>query len=231
MNEQAVRWSFTSREVGISGPPFAFGNLASHVGDDPAAVAHNRGLVAAELGVDRIVTMRPNHGNAIAVVGPDDDEVPDVDGIVTTSTGLGLLAMGADCAPIVLADERTGVIGAVHCGWRGVVAGIVPATIEVFTRHGAAPSWARIGPTICPNCYPVGEDVAAEFSAAGGVLGVATNGQASVDVRASVAQQLAGHGVRVLLHGGCTFEDPTLFSYRRDGVTGRHGAAIARVRA
>lgn len=229
MSELAVRWSFTSREAGISEPPFSFGNLAAHVGDDPIAVAHNRGLVAHALGVGRLVTMRPNHSNAVAVVGSQDTEIVDVDAIITSEAGLGLLAQGADCAPIVLADEDRGVIAAVHCGWRGVVAGIVPATLSAMAELGARPQWARIGPTICPSCYPVGDEVADAFSAAGGIVSVASNGQASVDVRGSVAAQFAQASVAVHHHGGCTFEDPRVYSYRRDGVTGRHGAAIALV--
>ena len=173
--------------------------------------------------------MRPNHANAVAIVGANDEEIHDVDAIVTTEANVGLLAQGADCSPIVVADESAGVIAAVHCGWRGVVAGIVPATLAVFTQLGATAQWALVGPTICATCYPVGADVADEFASVGGVVRTAANGQPSVDVRASVARQFADHGVQVNHHGGCTFEDVTLFSYRRDGVTGRQGAAIARV--
>ena len=227
--ELAVRWSFTSREGGVSEPPFAFDNLAAHVGDDPTAVDRNRARLAHALGVPRLVTMRPNHANAVAIVGANDEEIHDVDAIVTTEANVGLLAQGADCSPIVVADESAGVIAAVHCGWRGVVAGIVPATLAVFTQLGATAQWALVGPTICATCYPVGADVADEFAAVGGVVRTAANGQPSVDVRASVARQFADHGVQVNHHGGCTFEDVTLFSYRRDGVTGRQGAAIARV--
>lgn len=229
MSEQAVRWFFSSREGGTSEPPFASLNLASHVGDDVAAVQANRAVVAKALGVRRLVTMRPNHGNSVAVVTAGDVEVHDVDAIVTTESNLGLLAQGADCAPIVLADERMGVIGAVHCGWRGVVAGIIPATLAAFAELGARPDWVRIGPTICAACYPVGDEVAQAFAAIGGVVSLANDGTASVDIRASIAQQCEREGVRVEMVGGCTFEDQRQFSYRRDGLTGRHGAGIARI--
>lgn len=226
MSEQAVRWSFTSREDGISEPPFATRNLAAHVGDDPAAVRHNRSLVAQEVQAGTLVTMRPNHGNNVAFVTSRDDEVMDVDAIITREPGVGLLAQGADCAPIVMADLEQGVIAAVHCGWRGVVAGIVPATLAAFAELGAIPSWARIGPTICPSCYPVGADVVSAFAAAGGVVARTSAGEPSVDIRASIREQFHDAGVSTMVHGGCTFEDMNQFSYRRDGVTGRHGAAI-----
>lgn len=227
MSEQAVRWSFTSREGGTSGPPFASLNLASHVGDDPLAVESNRRTVATQLGVSALVTMRPNHSNGVAVVSRSDIEIPNVDAIVTTEPGVGLLAQGADCAPIVVADLSAGIIAAIHCGWRGVVAGVVPAALECMVSLGGTPTWARIGPTICARCYPVGAEVSAEFADAGGIAAVAANGEPSVDIRGSLARQFDAAGVSVMHHGGCTFEDLNQYSYRRDGVTGRHGAAIA----
>ena len=226
-SELAVRWLFTSRRGGVSEPPFASLNLAEHVGDEPDRVRRNRDEVRQALGVASLVTMRPVHGAHVAVIEDDASPVEGVDALVTTRTDIALVAQGADCAPILMSNATTGVIAAVHCGWRGVVAGIVPATIESMTALGGPPTWCGIGPTICAGCYPVGDDVAAQVAAIGGHVATADNGQPAIDVRASVIDQLQGLGCRIDVFGGCTFEDSELFSYRRDSVTGRHGAAIA----
>lgn len=226
-SELAVRWLFTSRRGGVSEPPFASLNLAEHVGDDPDLVRRNRDEVRQALGVASLVTMRPVHGARVAVIEDDTSPVEGVDALVTTRTDIALVAQGADCAPILMSNAAAGVIAAVHCGWRGVVAGVVPATIAQMTGLGGPPTWCGIGPSICVNCYPVGDDVAAQVAAIGGQVGFASNGQQAVDVRASVIDQLRDLDCRIDVFGGCTFEESDLFSYRRDSVTGRQGAAIA----
>src|SRR3954464_14373259 len=97
------RRGVTDRRGGGSRSPYESFNLGDHVGDDPAAVAANRARVARELGVaeDRLVWMNQVHGSGVAVVdGPQDGAVPATDALVTSTRGLVLAVLVADCVPI-----------------------------------------------------------------------------------------------------------------------------------
>jgi hypothetical protein len=202
------------------------------VGDDPAAVAANRAIVARELGVAAadVAVMQAAHGNDVAVVGAG-GVVPQVDGLVTSAPGVALLALAADCATVALVDRGAGLIGAVHSGWRGVVANAVGAVVTRMVVEGAQMHRieAAIGPAICPACYEVSDQVRQEVAAAAPTAAAYTRrGTPAVDVRAGVREQLRSLGVtQVSTDPTCTFESQELFSFRRDGVTGRHGMMIA----
>lgn len=224
-----VRWWFTDRTGGHSRPPYDSLNLARHVGDDPDRVELNLAVITHRLGVPHLATMRPNHGRAVAVVVAA-GEVSDVDGLVTAKPLIGLLALGADCTPVVLYDASAGVVAAVHCGWRGLRDDVVGAALERMRALGAGQPTALLGPTICGRCYAVPADRVAEVadrypSAAAS----ARDGQPSIDIRAGLAERLAAEGIATALVGGCPAEEPDLFSHRRDGRTGRHGAIVALV--
>jgi hypothetical protein len=216
----------------VSADPFASLNLADHVGDDPQAVARNRAAVAAGLGLpsDRVAVMRAAHGRDVAIVSQG-GTVADVDGLVTTARGLGLLALAADCATVALADPVAGVVGAVHSGWRGVAANAVGAVVAAMAEQGSAPGRieAAIGPVICPGCYEVSEAVCDEVAAAAGSARARTRwGSTAVDLQAGIAEQLQVAGVAVVsADPDCTAETADLYSFRRDGRTGRHGMLIA----
>lgn len=207
-------------------------NLAGHVGDDPGAVLANRRLAAAMLGVDaeRLAVVNAVHGAGVAVVDHGGD-VDGVDAVVTTSTGLGLLALAADCVPLALADPAAGVVAAVHCGWKGIGVGVVPATVDAMRRLGAAEISAVIGPHVCADCYPVdAERVEALRSTTEPFVAdracVRTQVGWSIDVGAGVRAQLRALGIPAESIGACTAESPGLFSFRRDRVTGRHAMMI-----
>ena len=88
-----------------------------------------------------VVTMAPVHGRDVAVVTEDPGSaVAGVDALVTRVPGLALLALGADCVPLLLADDDAGVVGAVHSGWRGVLADVTGAAIEAMVGLGADPA-------------------------------------------------------------------------------------------
>lgn len=227
-----VRWRFTRRDGGVSQGPYSSLNLADHVGDDLDAVQQNRTVIAAEFGLSpgNVAIMAAAHGNDVAVVDHG-GTVPEVDGLVTTTPGLGLLALAADCATVALVDQAKGIIGAVHSGWRGVAANAVGATVETMIARGADVNTivAAIGPVICPGCYEVSQEVRAEVTRTTPAAAAQTRwGTPSVDLHAGIRSQLADRGVhRVTCEQECTYETPELFSYRRDGVTGRHGMLIA----
>jgi YfiH family protein len=227
-----VRWAFTDRSGGRSAPPFASLNLGGQVGDDPSAVCDNRAAVASSLGLqaDRLLFMRQCHGADVAVVdGPwGDREVPATDGLVTTEEGLGLAALVADCTPVLLADPDRRVVGAVHAGRPGMVQRIVDVAVARMRQLGARDLVAVVGPSVCGRCYEVPaemRDAAAAVSPESAT--VSWTGTPAIDVAAGVVAQLRANDVAVQRVPGCAREDERLFSYRRDGTTGRFAGVVA----
>lgn len=218
-------FAVTGRTGGVSSSPFDSLNLGDHVGDDPGAVAENRRRLAAGLGAppERLIFMRQVHGCDVEVVqGPRAGEPPPVDAMVTREPDLALAVLVADCTPVLLADPGAGVVGVAHAGRQGMAGGVVPAVLTAMRDLGARLIIARVGPSICPRCYTVPlamrEAVAAAVPEA---RSVDAAGGASLDVAAGVVAQLAPHCEQVQWLPGCSRESPDLFSYRRDGVTGR----------
>lgn len=226
--------AFTDRAGGRSAAPFDTLNLGGAVGDDPAAVRDNRRRVAAALGVDpdRTVWMRQVHGADVAfVTRPFTGEAaPGVDAVVTTEPGLALAVLVADCAPVLLADPVARVVGAAHSGRPGTALGVVPALVARMREHGADPARiaAAIGPAACGGCYEVPaemrEEVAARVPEAYATTRAGTPG---LDIRAGIAGQLKAAGVAdIRVDPRCTIETPELFSYRREGRTGRFAGFV-----
>ncbi|MDX3852860.1 peptidoglycan editing factor PgeF [Streptomyces sp. AK02-01A] len=224
-----AHFAFTDRWGGVSAAPYEQLNLGGAVGDDPAAVRANRELAAKSLALDpaQVVWMHQVHGRDVAVVeGPwADADIPAVDGIVTRRRGLALAVLTADCVPVLLADPVAGVAAAAHAGRPGMVAGIVPATVEAMVSLGAEPSriTARTGPAVCGRCYEVPalmrDEVAAVVPEARSETSWSTP---AVDVTAGVHAQLDALGVRDRQRSVvCTMESGDHFSYRRDRTTGR----------
>jgi polyphenol oxidase len=221
----AARFAVTDRPGGVSEPPFDELNLGGHVGDDPARVRENRRRLAAALGqpVDRMVFMNQAHGADVAVVDrPWPADPPEVDAVVTRATDLVLAVLVADCVPVLLADPGAGVVAVAHAGRRGLVAGVVSATVSAMRDLGADEIRARIGPSVCGGCYEVPAQLRDEVTAVIPEAGATTyRGTPAVDVAAGVEAQLGAAGVTTTRVPGCTVEDPTLYSYRRDRTTGR----------
>jgi YfiH family protein len=233
-----VRFAFTSRLGGFSAAPYDSLNLSFNVGDDPAVVRRNRRDLLERLGVRRAAWLQAQHGAAVHVVdraevvdeGSEEGAGHEADGLVTTATDVALGALSADCALVVLADPAAGLVGSLHCGRPGLVAGAVDAMVNAMRESGAQQLRAAVGPTVCGSCYEVPAEMAAAVVAVvPAAFSRARSGGAGLDVRAGVIDQLQHADVRVVrLVAGCTREDPTTFSYRRDKVTGRMGALVWR---
>jgi polyphenol oxidase len=146
------------------------------------------------------------------------------DGLVTRQPGLLLGTVAADCALILLADVRNGVVGACHAGWRGAVAGIVGETLSRMADLGAEPAHTRafIGPCISLEAFEVGEEVASRFEPRH-VHRRDEWPRPHVDLRGAVAHQLRQGGVPedlIEVSGDCTLLQPeTYYSYRGEGGT------------
>jgi YfiH family protein len=153
------------------------------------------------------------------------------DALWTDRAGLALSVITADCVPVVLAGP--GSLAAVHAGWRGLVNGVISATLREVP--GSLSRWtAWIGPAIGVCCYEVGEEVAAQVVAAAGVPDVAVPGPAGkphLDLQAVARRQLETAGVgEVVTLARCTrCDEEKLESYRRNGKgAGRNIAFIWR---
>jgi polyphenol oxidase len=162
----------TARVGGVSSGPYESLNLSLSVGDDPGRVLENRRRLAAAFGADPgdFVFARQVHGAGVRVVGAADrgsgafslgDAIDGADALVTSSPGVVLAILTADCLPVVLHDPQAGVLACVHAGWRGTAAGVTAAAVAAMADLGARPGGivAGIGPAVAPDRYQVGPDV------------------------------------------------------------------------
>ncbi|MDO5629370.1 MAG: peptidoglycan editing factor PgeF [Mobilicoccus sp.] len=230
-------WGFTRADAdeGVSTGDFGRFNLGGHVGDDPDAVETNRRRLAEAVGVARshLLFMEQCHGAEVAVAdGPWAGPAPRVDAVVSDTPGLALAVLVADCTPILLADPRAGVIGAVHAGRPGLAAGIVDAAVTAARDLGATALRAAVGPSICGRCYEVPAAMRAEVAQRHPESAtVSWAGTPALDVAAGVVARLHALSVPLEWVPGCTRESPSLFSYRRSARTGRvAGVVIAEER-
>ena len=198
------------------------------MGDDPAAVARNRATVAAALGLpptDAWAWMQQVHGADVVRVDAAPLTVPVADALVTTTPGLALAVVTADCAPIVLAND--GAVGVVHAGHRGLVAGVIERALDAVRAAGRGDVRALLGPCIRAARYEFSErDLAPLVEAFGAQVAARTEwGTPALDLTAAVRAALTRAGVAHFEDTGiCTSASRDHFSYRRDGVTGRQGA-------
>jgi len=228
-----VRRLFSTRAGGVSSRPYESLNLGGAVGDSAAAVTSNRARVAATAGLRPadVVWMRQVHGTVVTPVAAAGQLLPETDGIVTATSGLGLAVLVADCVPMLLADPDAGVIGAVHAGRLGAAGGIALRALESMVELGATVGNIEVvlGPAICGRCYEVPAQLRDEVEAElVGSASTTDKGTPGLDLRAGLARQLHGAGVgRVDSDPRCTFTSAELFSHRRGAPTGRFAGLIS----
>ncbi len=220
------RVGFGTRIGGVSAPPYDSLNIGILTDDFDEAVVENRRRLAAAVGIEpsHVPIGLQVHKADIAVHESPQDPSPfaepgapldEVDGHVVRRPGLAPLVLTADCLPVALAGP--GGVAMLHCGWRGLAAGIVARGAALVEAGSAA-----IGPGIGPCCYEVGPEVLDAFAGLG--EGIAADRMLDLP---EVARRLLAHaGVdQVESAGLCTFCESDLFySHRRDqGTTGRMG--------
>jgi YfiH family protein len=222
-----VRRAVTDRSAGVSVGRYAGLNLGAHVEDDPRAVSENRRLLVDRVGRP-VVYMEQCHGSDVEVVDGLPAEPPRCDAVVTRSDAVALAVLVADCVPVLLSGTG-GVVAAVHAGRLGLMAGVVPRTVEIMSGLGAGEVDAVVGPSVCGRCYEVPEPIRAEVARWHPLSAtVSWTGTPAVDVAAGVVAQLHDAGVAVTWVPGCSREREDLYSYRRDGLTGRFAGVVAR---
>lgn len=233
--DHPIHHHMTTRQGGISQHPFDSLNLGDHVGDAPAAVAANRHILQQQLGV-RPVFLKQVHGTRCIQIDVNTPDGLEADAVVTTDPGVACTIMVADCLPVLFWNASGTVVGGAHAGWRGLVGGVLEATIHELRGllKAGDPLCAWLGPCIGFEHFEVGTEVAMQFlpqhrQALGG-------GQYLVDLVGAARWRLTALCVVCLtgnegLPSWCTVSNPLdYFSHRRDsklsGSSGRMAACI-----
>jgi YfiH family protein len=241
---------FSTRAGGVSAAPYDTLNLGARWGDVVTSVEENRRRLLRAVGVPSpLYVARQVHGTEVVRVRAGDAPAGiariEADALITGDPEVTLGVFVADCIPALVVDPRTGAAAAAHAGWRGTVAGVLPAVVRALAAEiGARPGDLRValGPAIGACCFEVGPEVAREFEAAmGGAANVedvvrpspsGVPGKWHVDLKAANRALLARAGVApdaIDATPDCTCHDRArFFSYRRDGQTGQLMGIVAR---
>ena len=235
-----IRACITTREGGISLPPYASNNLGDHVGDDPAHVAHNRAQLCGQLGIAQPQWLAQIHGVKV-VTAKGDGLVRTADGCYSNQPGQACVVMTADCLPILLCDRAGTQVAALHCGWRSLAKGICARGLA---RFSAPPGelLAYLGPAISQRHFEVGVDVLEAFfkgarnhrhqeQIAAAFIAGERPLHFYADIYALARAELQALGVAAVYGGDyCTYGDTARFySFRRDKTTGRMASLIWRI--
>jgi len=226
-----IRWEvagpyavvFTTREGGVSEGAFASLNLGLATADRAEHVHENRRRVVTTLGgaPEALALNRQVHGATVLPARVGSRGEVEGDALWTDEPGLPIGALTADCVPVALVREggERPAVAVVHAGWRGLLAGVVPAAVATLGGRVAA----AVGPAIGPCCFEIGDEVARPLRAAFGADAV-REGRGDLPLATERALRAAGV-TRVERFDLCTVcESARLFSHRRDaGVTGRQG--------
>jgi polyphenol oxidase len=228
------RHGFTTRDGGVSDPPYDRLNLGGFVGDDAERVAENwrRLERATGLAFARVTQVHGARVVRVDAPGPPGEEA---DAILSYTEGVAACVSVADCVPVLLADPVSGAVAAVHAGWRGTLARTAAEAVAALRREvGATPArlLAAVGPSIGPCCYEVSDDLRERFERELGAVAVAARQRPTLDLWRANVRVLAEAGVRedrIEVLGRCTScERDLFFSHLRDaGRTGRQMAFIA----
>jgi YfiH family protein len=224
----SVQACVTTRAGGVSVAPYDSLNLGDHVGDAPEAVAVNRGRLTEHFGI-RPAWLSQVHGVVVAEADPA--TIVQADGSWSATPGIACAVMTADCLPALFCNRAGTRVAAAHAGWRGLVNGVLEATVE---QLAVAPEdllvW--LGPAIGPRNFEVGSEVREAFvnrhpQADAAFVSGAAPGKYLADIYQLARVRLAAIGVTAVYGGGlCTIDDDRFFSYRRANRTGRFASLV-----
>jgi hypothetical protein len=224
----------TTREGGVSKPPFNSLNLGLHVDDDPEHVLKNRALVEQSLPNPPLWLNQVHSGDVLCVDADFNFQtLHSADALYTQVKNQPLAIMSPDCLPILFASHDGHEVAAVHGGWRGLEKGIIKNTLACFSSPSKQ-IYAWLGPAIGAEQFEVGAEVATQFIAKSPLFKEAfklqSNNKYLCDIYLIARIELEQLGV-INISGGdyCTVSQPSLFfSYRREGKTGRMASLIWR---
>lgn len=152
----------------IADNPYSGFSLCHYVRDDEKHVAQCRASLCKCLGIENeaLIVPRQTHGDRIAVIDHlpfESNLLEATDAVITNLKGVAIGVNTADCVPVIIIDDNESIIAAIHAGWRGAIAGIVPKTVDKMKELGASRLKAFIGPSICVKCFEVGEELTKIF--------------------------------------------------------------------
>jgi polyphenol oxidase len=221
---------FTDRFGGVSASPYDELNLALDGDDDQRAVRDNLHRLLDDFapGAELCDLVQVHGGDVVAVDAQSPVARPEADALVTREQDVVLMVRAADCVPVLFHAPEIGAIAAAHCGRPGLLAGLVPRTVDRLREWGDTSITAWVGPHVCGACYEVPaamqEDVAAAVPSS---RATTSWGTPALDLGAGVRAQLEERGVTVVDVSRCTRESGDLYSHRRDGAgAGRHAGLI-----
>lgn len=231
----SIKTAISTREGGVSLPPYDGLNLGSHVNDRPEAVAQNRQLFKQQAGMPaEPLWLNQVHGTDCVLLEQTDFSVGPftADASTTKIKGVVSVVLTADCLPVLLCDSAGTQVAAAHAGWRGLVDGVLEQTLAQFPEPSQVMAW--LGPAIGPTAFEVGDEVRLAFMAKDAKAGAAFTatpnkaGKWLADLYQLASLRLNAAGVSQIYGGGfCTYTDTQRFySYRRDGRTGRMASCI-----
>ena len=222
---QPFAHGFFTRRGGVSTGPFAELNCGKKANDNLENVEMNRRIAAEALRVDvaGLAAGVQRHSAEVAVVdGSFDGASPKVDALVTSTPGMAVSVLTADCQPVLLADQCAAVVGAVHAGWKGALNGVIANAVSAMASLGAAPDRIKavIGPSISRPKYEVGEEFKAAFldkDRSFGKFFSRDDGRLCFNLPAFGIEMLERSGVtNAEWTGHCTYADSAnFFSHRR----------------
>jgi YfiH family protein len=228
---------FMTREGGVSDGPYRSFNLAEHVGDNPGAVKANWLRWRAMYPGVTVARVQQVHGNQVHRVEFGEDAPGRIgDGMVTRVPGIVLAIFTADCVPLLMVDPEGAVVGALHAGWRGVLAGIAAKGLAAMAALGASLGRIHValGPSIGGCCFEVDTSLADKFvsrlPAAAKFCRPGPAGKPCLNLRAIIRSQLAEAGISPHLItdvGPCTRCNPERFFSRRAAAGARTGLQMS----
>lgn len=222
----------TLRTDGHSQGKYSSFNMGGHVLDDAQHVAQNHQQLRDELTLQQDPYWLRQVHSASVVCADQTSPSPTADAAYTSTSGLACAVLTADCLPLLICDRQGSQVAAIHAGWRGLAAGIIPITLDAL-RIPVAECLVWLGPAIGPQAYEVGDEVREVFIQRDPPSQVAfvasSRGRWLANLYLLAKQQLAHYGINEVFGGQyCTYSDATRFySYRRDGkLTGRMASLI-----
>jgi YfiH family protein len=233
---------FYTRRGGVSRPPFESLDISSAVRDQDDCVEENARLVRHAAGLPAVVTLHQVHSSSVVVVAGAGLPPPATEGdaLVTAQSDVGLGVRVADCLPVYLYSRDGRCAGIAHCGWRGTVAHVARRAAETMMKQfsvSASELAFCLGPSICADCYVVGDEVRRLFESPFPGSARFFAERRSDDGRPRYGLDLRAANRWLLNDAGlkedgslelCSLETPELlYSVRRDRTTGRNLALIA----
>lgn len=232
MKDANIIAGFTTREGGVSLPPYHSNNLGFHVEDNPTDVLQNRKQLADIISfpLDKWVMADQVHGNQVKVMKSKDsgrgaftrdDAIPQTDGLITKEKNVLCTSLFADCVPLFFADRKKGTVAISHAGWKGTVSNIAKETVNHFKQLSSVTNDIEviIGPSICKACYQVNDQVIRHIDAKYVDSYQGSNGQYQLDLKYLNYQLLVDAGIspdHIHISTYCTSHHSTFFSHRRD---------------